>query len=80
MGLDAAIGSTYNYLAPVFNSMITSFYDNDIPTAQKHMVTAQNAINTAFRIGATTDHACTGNIHIHQEFKFVSSYPVNSMS
>ena len=51
MGIDAAIGSTYNYLAPTFNNMMTSFSGNDLPTAQKHMVTAQNVINTAFAVG-----------------------------
>jgi N-acetylneuraminate lyase len=40
MGAKGAVGSTYNFIAPLFNSMIEAFNSGDIESAQNNQMKA----------------------------------------
>ena len=44
MGADGAVGSTYNFLAPLYNKIISDFKDNKIDSAQQHQAKAAELI------------------------------------
>ncbi len=44
MGADGAVGSTYNFLAPLYNKIISDFNDNRIDSAQQHQAKAAELI------------------------------------
>ena len=44
MGADGAVGSTYNFLAPLYNRIIADFRSGDIESAQNHQALAADLI------------------------------------
>lgn len=51
-GAHGAVGSTYNFAAPLFNKVIAAFQAGDIVAAQRHQLRATTMILTILRHGA----------------------------
>lgn len=51
LGATGAVGSTYNYMAPVYKSVIEAFKRSDIATARKHQLHAIEIIEVMIRHG-----------------------------
>ena len=44
MGADGAVGSTYNFMAPIYNLIIEKYKEGDLTSAQKHQAKAAELI------------------------------------
>ena len=51
MGAEAAVGTTYNYLPKVYNGIIRSFRNGDMPQARKYMELSHRAVSISARYG-----------------------------
>lgn len=51
MGATGAVGTCYNFAAPIFNSVIDCFHQGDIAEAQKHQTMGINLIDALIRHG-----------------------------
>lgn len=51
LGAKGAVGSTYNYAAPLYHRLIESFQNNDLETAQKLQLTSINMIRLLGKYG-----------------------------
>ena len=50
-GAHGAIGSTFNYSAPVYNRVIAAFERGDMPTARREMTRARNCVQVLVDYG-----------------------------
>jgi N-acetylneuraminate lyase len=50
-GAHGAIGSTFNYSAPVYNRVIAAFERSDMPTAMREMTRARNCVQVLIDFG-----------------------------
>jgi N-acetylneuraminate lyase len=50
-GAHGAIGSTFNYSAPVYNRVIATFERSDMPTAMREMTRARNCVQVLIDFG-----------------------------
>jgi N-acetylneuraminate lyase len=50
-GADGAIGSTFNYSAPVYNRVIEAFNRGDMPAAMREMTRARNCVQVLIDFG-----------------------------
>ena len=64
MGADGAVGSTYNFLAPLYNKIVTDYQSGDKESAQAHQAKAAEfiriIINTAGMPGLKTAMGIAG--------------------
>lgn len=51
MGAQGAVGSTYNYLGPIFNELITAYRKGDLETAEACQLKANEIIGIMIRYG-----------------------------
>lgn len=51
LGAKGAVGSTFNYAAPLYNRLIKAFQNNDLQTAQKLQLTSINMIRLLGKYG-----------------------------
>lgn len=51
LGADGAVGSTYNYAAPLYNRLIQSYETGDMDDARKAQVRSQEMISFLFKYG-----------------------------
>ncbi|NND31766.1 MAG: dihydrodipicolinate synthetase [Saprospiraceae bacterium] len=50
-GADGAVGSTYNYAAPLYRSLMTDYTRGDLPSAQKKQNQAVDMVNILMKYG-----------------------------
>ncbi len=51
LGAQGAVGSTYNFLAPLFQTIMSTFQSGDLPTARSHQWSAMKIIAAMNRAG-----------------------------
>lgn len=56
-GAHGAIGSTYNYAAPVYMRMIAAYERGDLPTAQREMARARGLVRILLEFGGSASKA-----------------------